>query len=89
MTNRANYPAAAPAIPTGKDRIPLRDAAAELQLTPLGTQKLLNRVGVLHRDDGRWYVDRDLVSRIKAARDLLRPARIYGTHASARRSREP
>jgi hypothetical protein len=52
-------------------RVPLRSAAATLEYSPLGLQKLLERTGALIRDDGRWYVPADLVPRIAEARKIL------------------
>jgi len=52
-------------------RVPLRVAAADVDMSALGLQKLLARTGNLIRDDGHWYVQNSVISEIKRARTVL------------------
>ena len=78
-----------PAMASCADFIPLRAAANQLGLTPLGSQKLLARIGALHRNDGRWFVSLDLVQQIKAARSLLQLSKGRGWRKNASENRPP
>ena len=53
------------------NRIALPVAAQQVKLTAQGLLKILQRTGNTIRDDGRWYVDPEVVDRIIAARQTL------------------
>jgi hypothetical protein len=53
------------------DRVPLQDGARECGLTGHGLLKLLKRINGAIRHDGRWYVMRETLASIKAARRAL------------------
>jgi hypothetical protein len=53
------------------NRIALPVAAQQVKLTSQGLLKILQRTGNTIRDDGRWYVDPEVVDRIIAARQTL------------------
>ena len=52
-------------------RLPLRDAADQLEVTPTGALKILKRANAAIRDDGRWYVHPANLDAIEAARRIL------------------
>jgi hypothetical protein len=53
------------------ERVPLQNAARELGLTGHGLLKLLQRTNSAIRNDGHWYVHRELLASVAAARRTL------------------
>jgi hypothetical protein len=51
--------------------IKLSTGARQSNLTSQGLLKILKRTGRAIRDDGRWYVDPDVVDQILQARRVL------------------
>jgi hypothetical protein len=51
--------------------VPLSAGARQAGLTSQGLLKILRRTGRAIRDDGRWFVDPDIVEKIVVARQLL------------------
>jgi hypothetical protein len=51
--------------------VKLSAAARRADLTPQGLLKILKRTNSAIRDDGRWYVDPDVIEKIVAARRIL------------------
>lgn len=51
--------------------ITLSAGARRTNLTSQGLLKILKRTGCAVRDDGRWFVDPNVVEQIAAARRLL------------------
>jgi hypothetical protein len=57
------------------ERVPLQKAARELGLTGHGLLKLLQRTNSAIRSDGHWYVHRETLVAVAAARRALGIAR--------------
>ncbi len=53
------------------DRIALEVGARAVGMTGVGFLNLLRRAGMAIRDDGRWYLSRADLERIKEARAVL------------------
>ncbi len=56
---------------TERNPIPLSAGARKTNLTPQGLLKILRRTKSVIRDDGRWYVDPNVVEQIVVARRVL------------------
>jgi hypothetical protein len=60
-----------PVATTASQPIPLSAGARMASLTSQGLLKILKRTKGAIRDDGRWYVSRDVVEEIVQARRVL------------------
>lgn len=67
------------------DRVPLQEAARELEMSGMGVLRALRRANAAIRHDGRWFCRRDDLERIKQARSLLgaRPRKRRGAAIEA------